>query len=472
VSRKTDLRSGLFAAAAITAVAAWTSYAPAKATDSPPELTPALGGETTRALEGQTAFTFPAANIRQEHQRAFFFGNRLFNTNWVIAPASVKSFDGLGPLFNRVSCDGCHTQDGRGRPPLTDAETMDSMLIRLSIPDVSSPNGAAAHPVYGDQLSEQANPGVAPEGITKITRENINGAYGDGEPFTLEKPSYRIEKLGYGPLGDGIMLSPRVAQQMIGLGLLEAVPEVDLIANADPDDTNGDGISGRANRVIDPLTAKETIGRFGWKANEANLVSQNSGAAVGDIGITSPVHPDENCTPAQKDCLAAPIGGGEIDLSQSFLDRLTLYTRLIAVPAQRNGDDPKVVAGMKLFETLGCASCHVMTLKTGADAALPELANQTFHPFTDLLLHDMGPGLADNRPDGLATGSEWRTQPLWGIGHFQDTNGHQRLLHDGRARGVAEAVLWHGGEAATVRESFSNAPKKDRDALIAFLNSL
>lgn len=472
MDRNTNLRLGFLAAVAISAAAIWTAQMPAQATDSPPEMTAALGGDTTRALEGQTAFTFPAANMRQEHQRAFFFGNRLFNTNWVIAPASVKSFDGLGPLFNRVSCDGCHTQDGRGRPPLTDAETMDSMLLRLSVPDKASPNGASPHPVYGDQLSEMANPGIAAEGITRITREKIGGIYGDGEPYELEKPAYRIENAGYGPLGDGIMISPRVAQQMIGLGLLEAVPEADLLANADPDDTNGDGVSGHANRVIDPLTSTETIGRFGWKANQANLVSQNSGAAVGDLGITSPVHPVENCSPAQTACVSAPVGGNEIDMSQSFLDRLTLYTRLIAVPAQRNGDDPKVVAGMKLFETFGCASCHVMTLKTGADAVLPELANQTFHPFTDMLLHDMGPELADNRPDGLATGSEWRTQPLWGIGHFQATNGHQRLLHDGRARGVAEAVLWHGGEAEAAREAFRNASRQERDALVAFVNSL
>lgn len=459
-------------AALIAAAALSTALATTFAAEKLAPLTPALGGDTTRAIAGQTAFTFPAANMLQEHQRAFFFGNRLFNTNWVIAPASVKSFDGLGPLFNRVSCDGCHTQDGRGRPPLTDAETMDSMLIRLSVQDPASPNGASPHPVYGDQLSEQAIPGVPPEGVTKISREIIKGAYGDGLPYELEKPSYRIENLGYGPLGEGIMLSPRVAQQVIGLGLLEAVPETSLLEAADPDDSDKDGVSGRANRVADPLTGQETIGRFGWKANQANLVAQNSGAAIGDIGITSPVHVKENCAPAQMQCAAAPVGGNEIDMSQSFLDRLTLYTRLIAVPAQRNPDDPKVIAGAKLFEAFGCAACHRVTLQTANDAALPELSNQTFHPFTDLLLHDMGDGLSDNRPDGLATGSEWRTPPLWGVGLFQATNGHQRLLHDGRARGVAEAVLWHGGEAEVAKEAFRNASASERDALVAFINSL
>ncbi len=457
---------------ALIAAAIGTAHHQADAADPAPGFTSQLGGDTTRALTGLTAFTFPVANLGQEHQRAFFFGNRLFNTNWVIAPASVKSFDGLGPLFNRVSCDGCHTQDGRGRPPLNDTETMDSMLMRLSIPDTSSPNGASPHPVYGDQLSELANPGIPAEGITRITRELVRGTYGDGEAYELEKPSYRIEQLGYGPLGKGIMLSPRVAQQVIGLGLLEAVPEAGILTNADPDDKNGDGISGRANRVIDPVTNTEAIGRFGWKANQANLAAQNAMAAVGDMGITSTVHPVENCTPAQKECLAAPVGGNEVDLSETFFNRLNLYTRLLAVPAQRNATDPQVIKGAELFSGFGCASCHVTTLQTGAGAVLPELANQTFHAFTDLLLHDMGEDLADNRPDGLATGTEWRTQPLWGIGLIQSVNGHQRLLHDGRARGVAEAILWHGGEAEKARDAFKQAPKSDREALVAFLNSL
>jgi CxxC motif-containing protein (DUF1111 family) len=459
------------AAMLLTLMAIATMFDKAGAINAPAALTAKLGGDTTQAIDGKTAFTLPVANLSEENQRAFSFGNRLFNTNWVTAPASVKSFDGLGPLFNRVSCDSCHTQDGRGRPPLSDTETMDSMLIRLSIPDRSKSTGTSPHPVYGDQLSEQANHGIAPEGITKITRKIIAGAFGDGHPYSLEKPSYRIENLSYGPLGASIMISPRVAQQVIGLGLLDAVPESVLLANADPDDANSDGISGRPNRVIDLATGKEAIGRFGWKATQANLVAQNANAALGDIGLTSPIHPKENCMPSQKACLGAPTGK-ELDLPQSFLDRLTLYTRLLAVPAQRGRDNPQVIQGEKLFIQFGCSSCHSITLTTDESAPLPELTNQTFHPFTDLLLHDMGPELADNRPDGIATGSEWRTPPLWGIGHFEATNGHQRLLHDGRAQGPAEAILWHGGEAERSREAFRNATKADRDNLIAFLNSL
>jgi CxxC motif-containing protein (DUF1111 family) len=428
-----------------------------------------LGGSTTRTIDGPKAFTFPAANLKKENQRAFFFGNRLFNTNWVIAPASVKSFDGLGPLFNRVSCSGCHTQDGRGRPPLAENEVMESMLMRLSVPDGNG--GTMAHPVYGDQLSEQANPGIPAEGITKISLQIIKGAFGDGETFELQKPGYQIEQLGYGPLGDDVLLSPRVAQQVIGLGLLEAVPENSLAEIADPDDKNGDGISGRMNRLLDPLSGQEVAGRFGWKANQPNLMTQNAGAAFGDIGLTSPLHLIENCTAGQKTCLSAPVAP-EVDLSQNFLDRLTLYTRLLAVPTQRNPEDVTVRKGGQLFTAYGCTQCHTPVMRTDGNAALPELKDQTFHPFTDLLLHDMGEGLADNRPDGQATGTEWRTQPLWGVGLIKTVNGHQRLLHDGRARGVAEAVLWHGGEAERAREAFRTAKSEDRRALIAFVNSL
>jgi CxxC motif-containing protein (DUF1111 family) len=432
---------------------------------------PNLGGATTRALDGKTAFTFPAANIRAEHQRDFFFGNRLFNTNWVIAPSSVKSFDGVGPYFNRISCSGCHTQDGRGRPPLTSDEPLNSMLIRISIPDAASPNGASPHPIYGDQLSEDAIPGVAPEGKTKISYETVPGKYGDGQAFELQIPSYSITGLASGVMGAGVMLSPRVAPQVIGLGLLEAVPEETLAALSDPDDADADGISGRMNRVPDPLTGKSVAGRFGWKANQPTLLAQNAGAAIGDIGLTNPLHEIESCAPAQTDCLAAKKAP-EIDLSKKFLDKMTLYTRLLAVPSQRNPADPQVVKGGQVFATLGCALCHAPTLKTSQNAALPELENQTFHPFTDLLLHDMGEALSDGRPDLEADGKEWRTPPLWGLGLVETVNGHDRLLHDGRARGYAEAVLWHGGEAWKAKEAFRNAGKTERDALVAFLNSL
>ena len=434
-------------------------------------LTTQLGGEGTRPLANDDAFSFQTPNSPKQHQRPFSFGNRLFNTNWVEAPGSVKAFDGLGPMFNRVSCSGCHTKDGRGRPPENNQGPMDSMLLRISIPGKSENGGVLPHPAYGDQISERAILQVAPEGRTEISYTELPGTYGDGEAFSLRKPHYAISDLKYGELGIGIMISPRVAPAMIGLGLLQSVPEETLLALADPGDRDGDGISGRPNEVWDSVAAKKTLGRFGWKANQPNLRQQNAGAAVGDIGIATSLASGQNCTAAQTDCTNA-INGGAPEMNDEFLEKLTLYTMTIAVPAQRNANDPGVEQGEALFRLMGCAACHMPTLQTKSVEKFPELSNQTFHPFTDLLLHDMGDGLADNRPDFDATGQEWRTPPLWGLGLIPVVNKHDLLLHDGRARGIAEAILWHGGEAEKSRETFRKAAKPERDALIAFLNSL
>lgn len=434
-------------------------------------VTEQLGGDGTRPIFNDDAFTFQTPNSPKRHQRPFSFGNRLFNTNWVEAPGSVKAFDGLGPMFNRVSCSGCHTKDGRGRPPENNQGPMESMLLRISIPGIAENGGVMPHPAYGDQISERAILQVEPEGRTEISYTELPDTYGDGEKFSLRQPRYAISGLKYGDLGKDIMISPRVAPAMIGLGLLQEVPNETLLALADPDDANGDGISGRPNEVWDSLAGKKSLGRFGWKANQPNLRQQNAGAAVGDIGIATSMANGQNCTSAQADCVKA-INGGAPEMSDEFLDKLTLYTMTIAVPAQRNARDPAIGKGEELFRAMGCASCHMPTLQTKSVEHFPELANQTFHPFTDLLLHDMGAGLADNRPDFEATGQEWRTPPLWGLGLIPVVNKHDFLLHDGRARGAAEAILWHGGEAEAAREAFRNAAKPERDALIAFLNSL
>jgi CxxC motif-containing protein (DUF1111 family) len=429
-----------------------------------------LGGTTTRPLVSQDAFSFQAANAPRQHQRPFSFGNRLFNTNWVEAPASVKGFDGLGPLYNRVSCSGCHTKDGRGAPPQSGVGPMDQMLFRISVPGAGAHGGPKPVPGYGDQLSERANPGIAAEGKAVISYEEIAGHYGDGEAFSLRKPVYAISDVAYGALPKDVLISARVAPQMIGLGLLEAVPEQTLKALADPDDSDHDGISGRLNAVWDSAKGEMATGRFGWKAGQPDLLNQNTAAAIGDIGLTTGVHPSENCTEGQSACSAA-LTGGQPELSDEFVAKLTLYMQSLAVPAQRDVLNAQVVRGAEIFRISGCASCHMPTLQT-SNASLPELANQTFHPYTDLLLHDMGEGLADNRPDFAATGSEWRTPPLWGLGLVPTVNGHNNLLHDGRARGFAEAILWHGGEAAGAKEIFRKSPIANREALVAFLNSL
>ncbi|NJM30555.1 MAG: thiol oxidoreductase [Rhizobiales bacterium] len=433
-------------------------------------LSKALGGDTTRPLVARNAFSFQVPNAPRRHQRPFSFGNRLFNTNWVEAPASVKSFDGLGPVFNRVSCSGCHIKDGRGSPPPAGKGPMDSMLLRVSIPGEGPHGGPKPVPGYGDQLSERGIAGVAPEGLAEVSYEEVPGRYGDGETYSLRKPQYRITETKYGPLPADVMISPRVAPQVIGLGLLEAVPEAALRALTDPDDRDGDGISGRINKVWDSAQQAKMIGRFGWKAGQPDLLNQNASAAIGDIGLTTSLHRIENCSEAQTSCRSA-ITGGEPEMDDGFLEKLTLYTASLSVPAQRNADAPEVKRGGEVFRALGCASCHMPTLRAGHHAR-PELAGQTFHPFTDLLLHDMGPGLADNRPEFEASGSEWRTPPLWSLGLVPMVNGHDNLLHDGRARGFAEAILWHGGEAEAAKEAFRNAPKDEREALIAFLKSL
>lgn len=436
-------------------------------------ISPQLGGDTTRVITSAASFTFLAENSGPGRMRVFQFGNRLFNTNWVQAPGSVKSFDGLGPLFNRVSCAGCHTFDGRGRPPEKTGDPMDSMLVRLSVPGKTEHGGPMPHPIYGTQLSDRAIGGVRPEGRALISYEDVPGAYADGTPYSLRKPSLSFADLAYGSM-DGVLTSPRVAPQMIGMGLLEAVPEATLLALSDPDDADGDGISGRVNRAWSDSAGTTKIGRFGWKANAPTVLDQSVDAALGDIGLTTSVLPKQNCMQAQTDCLGAYDQGvtDGPEISDAFVAKLVIYVQTLAVPRQRNESDPAVLRGETLFREAGCAACHVPTLETGPNAALPELANQTFHPFTDLLLHDMGPGLADNRPDFEASGSEWRTPPLWGLGLIQQVNGHTLLLHDGRARGFAEAILWHDGEAAASREAFRAMTEADRNALIAFLKSL
>jgi CxxC motif-containing protein (DUF1111 family) len=429
-----------------------------------------LGGDTKRPLVAPNAYSFPAANLPPEVIRAFSFGNRLFNTNWVEAPASVKSFDGLGPLFSRVSCSACHTKDGRGQPPITGVSPMDTMLLRISIPGSGPHGGPNPVPGYGDQLSERAINGVKAEASVNVTYSEVRGTYGDGRGYVLRKPAYTISEAAYGALPTAIQISPRVAPHMIGLGLLEAVPDETLIALADARDSDGDGISGRVNTVWDTQKKKQAIGKFGWKSSQPNLVNQNAAAALGDIGLTTELHPNENCEAFQTACRISTTGG-EPELKPEFLEVLTFYTATLAVPSQRGNSRPDVVEGAKVFRDSGCAACHMPTLKTSRHP-VPALSHQTIHPYTDLLLHDLGEGLSDNRPDFGASGTEWRTPPLWGLGLVQTVNGHENLMHDGRARGFAEAILWHGGEAEKAKEKFRTAPKQQRDALIAFLRSL
>ena len=431
---------------------------------------PLVGGETTVFNKSREAFAKPLANLPTEDLRDFTFGNKMFNTKWVTAPASVTSLDGVGPTFNRMSCAACHFKDGRGRPPLNTGDPMKSMLMRLSIEGVAEDGGPMPHPVYGGQLNDNGVTGVPAEGMAKIIYQEIEGQYPDGTKYSLRKPNYEFVDMAFGPIGRDVLFSPRVAPAVHGMGLLDAIDDKTILAMSDPDDADGDGISGRPNYVWDKVKNKKSIGRYGWKANVATLKEQDASAALGDMGITNSMFPNENCPPAQKECQAAPKGD-TLDMSDKQLDKMTFYVSTLAPPARRDVEDVLVKRGARLFEKAKCASCHVPQITTGK-YKVSELSYQEIQPYTDLLLHDMGEGLADGRPDYEASGSEWRTPPLWGLGLVKVVNKHTTLLHDGRARNAEEAILWHGGEAEQSKQDFKNMPKEDRGALLTFLNSL
>ncbi len=431
-----------------------------------------LGGDTTREDASRNSFGLPAPGLSNEERRLFERGDSFFTQNWVTAPASTDARDGLGPTFNAQACSSCHVLDGRGAPPdPTGVEARLGLLLRLSVPGKDTATGAPRpDPNYGGQLQDRAVLDVPAEGRFMVTYETIKGSYGDGTPFELLDPTYEVKDLTFGLLAHDIMMSPRLAPQVIGMGLLEAVPENAIRSRADPDDADGDGVSGRPNTVWNAEAGAKALGRFGWKANVATVAQQVAGAFLADIGITSSLHPNENCPDFQTLCGAAK-NGGTPELTDERLGAVSFYNRTLSVPAMRDVDDPDVRAGAKLFDDIGCSSCHTSTLQTGpSDIAV--LSNQTFHPYTDLLLHDMGEGLADGRPDFDATGSEWRTPPLWGLGLIDDINGHRFLLHDGRARTIAEAILWHGGEAHSSREAFRTLDADQRAELLAFLEAL
>ncbi|RMH87005.1 thiol oxidoreductase [Pseudomonas sp. AOB-7] len=423
------------------------------------------------------AFSMPAANLAPSRRLDFAVGNSFFRNPWVVAPATTTARDGLGPLFNTNACQNCHIKDGRGHPPAPDATSAASLLVRLSLPHDAAQAalierlGVIPEPTYGSQLQDMANPGVAAEGKVRLSYRSVPVRFADGTLVELRQPELQISQLGYGDMHPDTRFSVRVAPPMIGLGLLEAIAEADILANADPGDANGDGISGRPNRVWDRVQQRSVLGRFGWKAGQPNLNQQNAEAFANDMGLTSSLIPHDNCSPAQTDCLAAPHGG-EPEVSDNILASVLFYSRNLGVPARRDVDSPEVLKGKNLFHQAGCQKCHTPSFTTAPDAAEPELAGQSIRPYSDLLLHDMGEGLADGREEFLATGREWRTAPLWGIGLTQTVNGHSQFLHDGRARNLLEAILWHGGEAEAAKQQVLTFDAEQRAALLAFLNSL
>jgi CxxC motif-containing protein (DUF1111 family) len=402
--------------------------------------------------------------MTMDHRAPFQIGDGVFNRNWVSAPATPPGRDGLGPTYNATSCSACHNNNGRGAPPQGD-EPFLGLLLRLSVDGTNDHGGPQPDPVYGDQLQPYSILGVSPEATPRVTYTEQPGTYADGEAYSLRAPTYAIVDPQLGPVADGILISPRLGPQMVGLGLLEAVDEATIEGFAA---TNG----GHTNHVWDVARQATALGRFGWKANQPTLAQQTFAAFRNDIGITSALFPDKNCGPTQTDCLDAPMSLTIPNIQDPKASAMVVHALGLAVPARRKLDDAQALHGEEVFGQIGCGGCHIQKMMTGVLPDWPELSNQTIRPFTDLLLHDMGPGLADGRPDFEATGNEWRTPPLWGLGLSGVIDGYLFLLHDGRARDFAEAILWHGGQAQTSSDSFRNLSKSDRDALVAFLQSL
>ncbi|MXV77131.1 c-type cytochrome [Candidatus Poribacteria bacterium] len=436
--------------------------------NTPVESTGALsGGDTTIFSESSHAFSTPAPNLSADALEKHLDGDLEFEAVFVTAPAEVNP--GLGPIYNNITCINCHVRDGRGKPPAVD-EKFVSMLFRLSLPNTENADtGQSPIPVpgYGTQLNNRAIYGTPSEGTVKIEYSEQTLTTADGTRIHLRYPDYTITDT-YKPIPENVEVSPRVAPVVFGLGLLEAIPEETILSYADEADVNGDGISGKPNYVWDVVDKKYKLGRFGWKANQPNLLQQVASAYHDDMGLTTSLFPLENSHGQiqLKENLTSP------EVSDEILDVVTFYVQTLAVPARRNVNDPQVMHGEQLFAQAQCANCHIPTLRTGVLPGVPSVSNQTIHAFTDMLLHDMGPDLADNRPDFRASGSEWRTPPLWGIGLVQTVNGHTNFLHDGRARDLMEAILWHGGEAEKSRRMTMQMTNVEREALIAFLESL
>jgi len=401
----------------------------------------------------------------------FAVGRSFFRNPWVEAPSATSARDGLGPLFNAISCASCHVSSARGMAAV-EGQSLLHYVVRLSVPGDKGADkaGFIPEPNYGGQLQNQAVGDVLPEGRAIIHyREKIRRLAND-ESVVLQQPSVALDRLAYGEMVTDVRSSVRLAPVLTGLGLLEAVPEQQLLEWADEGDGNGDGISGRANLVWDIESQQQKIGRFGWKAEQPSVRQQTAGAFHADLGISSGLIKRENCTAIEVTCQQAEHGGMP-EISDKLLDHVTFYTANLAVPESGVQQDGGADTGQSLFDTAGCQKCHRPRLHAG-ESKYPWLSNRTIYPYTDLLLHDMGDELADNRAVFGASGREWRTAPLWGIGVAKKIAPGVGFLHDGRARNVLEAILWHGGEAQQSRVIVEQMTSDERSELLRFVESL
>lgn len=494
----------------------------------------ALGGDTTTFTTAQSSFGFdtPAVNLKGEALELHLQGDADFEAAFTRTPnPGFPDLDGVGPVFNNNACLQCHARDGRGNFSIeakpgqwTKLGVEEALFLRISI---GPEQGKCIKTIDNCFCEPQAVPGFSSQlfhrGVLDLRPDSeFTGQadvyvdfelqeveYADGEKVTLQKPIFEIrnpydnpgEKPGDNTppvsrlLQADVKTSPRMGMPMFGLGLLEAISEQDILALADVDDKDGDGISGKPNFVCDQTKILQgdanpmSLGRFGWKASTPSVAVQGSGAYRGDIGITNYFFPQESIEgttlmDAYRSRNPVDTGmdeNGNPEVNEATVKAVMFYSNTLAVPARRKVDDPQVQRGAVLFQSADCVACHNPSFTTGEHPGIwgpsgvveiPQVANQKIYPFTDMLLHDMGDGLADNRTDFDANGKEWKTRPLWGIGLTHTVNPLATFLHDARAKTLAEAILWHGGEAENAKQRFRTMSKADRDALIAFLNSL
>lgn len=422
------------------------------------------GGSQTTYNYGSNAYGQPFPSLSGTELLMHEIGDKAFESIFVSAPAPKNA--GLGPIYNAVSCAACHVSDGRGKPPM-EGEQLVSLLIRMSIVGEDPHGGPMEVPLFGGQFQQRGIIGTPSEGNVQISYSYQTFTYPDGSTYELRVPTYELVGT-YTGLPGGVMISPRIAPPVFGLGLLEAIPDWALLANEDVNDANGDGISGKANYVWNIQKSKKTIGKFGWKAGAPSLIQQIAAAYNQDMGITSFLFPKESSFGQSQ----FDFFNDDVELSDSLLYAATFYMQTLGVPGRRNVNDAEVKRGKQLFYDAKCTACHTPKFRTGVNVAFTAVSNQLIFPYTDLLLHDMGDDLADNRPDNMASGKEWKTPPLWGIGLTEVVNGHSNYLHDGRARNLSEAILWHGGEGEASKLYFKNLSQGDRNALIKFLKSL
>ena len=409
------------------------------------------------------------SNLNDEQIDQFMLGKSFFRIPWVEAPSATTARDGLGPLFNANTCTSCHPNNALGGVYTKKGNISRSMVVRLSV--LSEPSleerksiekvGFLPHPVYGAQISLNGLADVPYEAKLHISYEEQKVFYPDNSYVTLRKPNYELKNLNYGPLGDSVSITVRKAPALVGLGLLEQIDDADILKNADEHDSNKDGISGRANRVYSIENNDYRLGKYTYKASAPTVKQQIAGAFHNDMGLTSTLFPVENCTSSQTKCNEAPKPRDTIDVPDLRLDAINFYLQNLKVPVSKK----KVPQGEKLFSSIGCASCHTpsFTTKNGLEVKV----------YSDFLLHDMGEALSDGRSEFLATKNEWKTAPLWGINSFEKAIGKKvDYLHDGRARNLEEAILWHGGEALNAKNSFMRLNKKQREQIIEFLETL